>query len=375
MIHNYIKQITPYDSTKCKEPDSLQPRNINGPTYTPPELATLYGFPSGVNGAGQTVGIIELGGGYTLADLQGYLAQIGVQQVPTVVDVSVSGGVNNPADTSGANYEVCLDLDIVASIAPGATIRMYFAPNSFSNFVAAVQAAVNDNCDVISISWGLAELYWTATSRTAFNSVCQQAANKGISVFCAAGDNGASDGYPGLNVDFPGSSPFAVSCGGTTLVSAGGAITSETVWGNAPNSATGGGSSAVFSKPGYQGSVPLLTSQTKRSVPDIAANANPNSGYIVRVGANLYVVGGTSAVSPLLAALTALVNQKRLSTELTKLPFFNNIVYNADLSVFRDIVSGSNFGYNAAIGWDYTSGLGSPSADLSNFLVNYVPPV
>ena len=378
MLHTYISKVTPYESSESVKPldATLQPRNINGPYYWPPELATLYGFPNDVNGAGQTVGIIELGGGYTMADLQGYLAQIGIQQVPTVVDVSVNGGVNNPADTSSATTEVCLDLDIVAAIAPGATIRMYFGPNAQqSSFLATLQQAVDDNCDIISISWGLAELQWLSSTRTAFNNLCQQAANKGITIFCAAGDNGASDGFTGLNVDFPGCSPYVVCCGGTTIQSAGGVITNETVWGNSTTSATGGGISAVFNKPTFQTTVPLLTTNTKRGVPDVAANANPNTGYIVRVGSIYSVVGGTSAVSPLLAALTALVNQKRLAAGKPKLKFINTPLYNAPLTVFRDIVSGNNFGYNAAAGWDFTTGLGSPSSDLTSYLVNYTDAV
>jgi PKD repeat protein len=351
----------------------LKPRNINGPNYTPVELATLYGFPADADGTGQTVGIISLGGGYTMSDLQAYLTFVGVSKVPTVVDVSYNGAFNNPADTSGANFEVCLDLDVVAAVAPGSTIRMYFAPNSFLDFAGVVQKAVDDNCNIISISWGLAELQWSSSGRNAMNTAIQNAANKGITVFVAAGDNGASDGYSGFNVDFPSSSPFAVACGGTTLTSANGVITNETVWGNATNSATGGGLSAVFNKPSYQNSVPLLNSVTKRGSPDIAANANPNTGYIIRVGSSYYTIGGTSAVSPLLAALTARINQKRVAASKAVLGLLQTSLYAASLSVFRDITVGNNFGYSAATGWDFTTGLGSPSSALSTYLVDYVP--
>lgn len=363
MLKNYV--------VVGKQIDQLNPRNINGPTYTPVEVATLYGFPTDVDGTGQTVGIIELGGGYRQSDLVAYLSSLGITQVPNVVDVSVNGGANNPNDTSGANFEVCLDLDIVAAVAPGAFIRMYFAPNSFNSFVAAVQRAVDDNCNVISISWGLAELQWTSSARSAMATVFQTAANRGITIFSAAGDNGASDGYSGLNVDFPGSCPFGVSCGGTTLTSSGGLITNETVWGNSSNSATGGGISAVFNKPSYQNNVPLLTAAVKRGTPDMAANANPNTGYIVRVGSSMYVVGGTSAVSPLLAAFTALLNQKRVSSSQPSLGLIQVPLYSAPLSVFRDITVGGNFGYNAAIGWDYVSGLGAPSSQLTTYLLQY----
>lgn len=372
MLHSYCSQFHTCEPFLGKK---LTPQNISGPTYTPVELATLYGFPNDVDGTGQTVGIIELGGGYTVSDFQDYLSAIGVTKVPSVVDVSVNGGFNNPSQLD-ASFEVCLDLDIVAAVAPGASIRMYFAPNAYTySFVAAVQAAVNDGCNIISISWGLAELYWDAANRNALNNIFQQAANAGITIFCAAGDNGASDGKPGLNVDFPGSSPYGVSCGGTTVTSANGVITSETVWGTSTNLATGGGVSALFPKLSHQNTVPLLNTHSFRGTPDIAANANPSTGYIVRVGPSYHVVGGTSAVSPLLSALTALVNQKRLAAGKPVLGFIQRPLYTAPLSVFRDITQGGNFGYQAALGWDFTTGLGSPSAELSTYLINYVAPV
>ena len=372
MLHTYFSA-QPYQGEVSKLSE-VSPKNINGPTYTPVELATLYGFPNDVDGTGQTIGIIELGGGYTLSDFHAYLTAIGVTKVPNVVDVSVNGGVNNPSQVD-PSFEVCLDLDIIGAVAPGANIRMYFAPNALtSSFVAAVQAAVNDNCNIISISWGSAELNWSAFYRNSMNTIFQQAAAQGISIFCAAGDKGASDGQLGLNVDFPGSSPYGVSCGGTTVTSANGVITSETVWGTAANESTGGGISAVFSKPSYQNTVPLLTTYSFRGTPDIAANANPYTGYITRVGASYYIIGGTSAVSPLLSALTALVNQKRLAAGKPVLGFMNKVLYSAPLAVFRDITQGGNFGYDAASGWDFTTGLGSPSSDLTTFLVNYVAP-
>lgn len=375
MIHTYHCCLSEtVGSSRSNVEEGVAPRVITGPYFTPKQVAQLYNFPSDVDGTGQTVGIINLSGGYTLPDFQAYLTSIGVTKVPTVIDVPVNGGFNNPADTSGANYEVCLDLDVVAAVAPGATIRMYFAPTpSFSNFLAAVQAAIADNCNIISISWGLAELYWDSNIRSQMNTAFSQAAANGISVFAAAGDNGASDGFTGLNVDFPSSSPFVIACGGTTLTVANGVIANEVVWGNSTNSATGGGLSAVFSKPSYQSSVPLLNTQSTRASPDISANANPNSGYIIRVGSSNVVVGGTSAVSPLLSGFTALLNQKRAQSSLGRLGQVHLPLYAAPLSVFRDIVSGTNFGYNAAVGWDYTSGLGTPSSALVTYLTSYTP--
>jgi subtilase family serine protease len=370
MIHSYCcvhgEHLLPLNHDNDVKPLN----NINGPYYTPVELATLYGFPNDADGTGQTVGIVQFGGGYTLSDFHAYLTYVGVTKVPTVTDVLVNGGVNDPSQLD-ESFEVCLDLDVVGAVAPGAAIRIYFAPNTFGNFVAAVQAAVNDNCNIISISWGQTETYWTSTARNALNEVFQDAASKGITVFCAAGDNGASDGKPGLNVDFPGSSPYSVCCGGTKILTSGGVITSETVWGTSTTSATGGGSSVLFTKPSYQNAVPLLSTNSFRGAPDVAANADPTSGYIIRRGPSYYAIGGTSAVAPLLAAFTARVNQKRVALGKPVLGFIHPTFYSAPLSVFQDITLGGNFGYNAAAGWDYTTGLGSPKTALGNYLLYF----
>lgn len=347
----------------------IEPNSVNGPYFTPVEVARLYGFPEGVDGAGQKIGIINLGGGYRPADIQAYLTSIGVSANPSIVDVFVNGGVNNPDDDSGASYEVGLDLSIVAAVAPGAEIRMYFAPNSFKDFVDAVIAAVNDGVHVLSISWGLSERQWPSLSRNEMNAVFQSASKNGVAIFCAAGDYGASNGSSGLNVDFPGSSPAVISCGGTTVVVSNGSITSEVAWGTSPSSATGGGISRFYNKPEYQRNVPLLNGKTRRGLPDIAANADPESGYIVRVLGQDVVIGGTSAVSPLLSALTALVNHKRSLAGKPSVGALNDDLYGAPLSVFRDITDGGNFGYNAASGWDFTTGLGAPSKELSDHLI------
>lgn len=347
----------------------IEPHSINGPVFTPVEVAKLYGFPVGVDGSGQKVGIINLGGGYRSSDIQAYVASIGVSKSLNVVDVPVNGGVNNPDDASGASYEVGLDLSIIAAVAPGAEIRMYFAPNSFQSFVDAVISAVNDGCHIISISWGLSEKQWPSASRNAMNTVFQSAFQQGVAIFCAAGDYGATNGLTGLNVDFPGSSPHIVACGGTTVKVSNGSITSEVAWGSSPSSATGGGLSVYFNKPTYQSKVPLLSSRSKRGLPDIAANADPESGYIVRVLGQNVVIGGTSAVSPLLSALTALVNHKRSLSGQPSVGALNDDLYGAPLSVFRDVKEGGNFGYNAAAGWDFTTGLGAPSKELSDHLV------
>ena len=270
--------------------------------YTPLQLASFYNFPES-DGTGQTIGIIELGAGYDMNDITTYLTNLGITKAPNIVDVSVDGVTNNPNDGSGADIEVVLDIEIIIALVPGANIRVYFASNTNQGFYNAIQQAINDNCNIISISWGAKESSWSPTDLTNFNSLFQTASEKGVTVFAAAGDNGASDGGRGLNVDFPGSSPYVVSCGGTSIQTNGNQIIQETVWNNNPTqSSTGGGISTVFSKPAYQNSIASLKSINFRCVPDISGNADPNTGYIIYINGQAGQVGGTSAVAPLWAA-------------------------------------------------------------------------
>ncbi len=266
-----------------------------------------------------------------------------------------------------------LDIEVVGSIAPGANIAVYFAPNTDQGFIDAITDAVHDTTrkpSVISISWGGPEDGWTQQSQTAMNAALQDAATLGVTVTVAAGDNGSSDGDTDgkLHVDFPASSPYALACGGTTLNGSGSTISSETVWNETANNegATGGGVSTVFALPSYQSSanVPVQPEANfaGRGVPDVAGDADPSTGYQVIVSGQSIVVGGTSAVAPLWAALVALLNQQ-LGTPVG---FLNPKLYPLGESVFHDITSGNNDDsglgyYSAGPGWDACTGLGSPN--------------
>lgn len=338
-------------------------------TFTAPQIAELYDFPTGLDGTGQTIAIIELGGGYNASDLTTYFSGLGIKQ-PNVTSVSVDGATNSPG--GDADGEVELDIEVAGSIAPAANLAVYFAPNTDQGFIDAITDAAHDttnNPSVISISWGGPEDSWTQQSQTALNSALEDAATLGVTVTVAAGDNGSSDGAGDgkLHVDFPASSPYALACGGTTLVGSGDTISSETVWNETANQegATGGGVSNVFAKPSYQSSsgVPVNpeTNFAGRGVPDVAGDADPSTGYQVVIDGQSSIVGGTSAVAPLWAGLIALYNQK-----LGKRVGFVNASLYAAASSFNDITTGnnddSNLGYySAGSGWDPCTGLGSPN--------------
>jgi len=335
-------------------------------SYTPVQVGKLYQFPAGAAAAaGQTIGIIELGGGFRAADITAYFKTLG-QKAPTVTAVSVDKGKNAPSNANSADGEVMLDIEVAAAVAPGAKIVVYFTPNTDQGFIDAISTAVHDTTNkpsVISISWGGPESTWTPQSMTALDAACQSAAALGISITVAAGDDGSSDGVTdGKNhVDFPASSPHVLACGGTKLVASGSTISSEVVWNEtaANEGATGGGVSTFFPLPTWQASsgVPKAGTFAGRGVPDVAGDADPATGYNVRVDGQSLVIGGTSAVAPLWAGLIALNNAQNKTTA----GFLQPAIYAAKAkSAFHDITSGNNGAFSAGPGWDACTGLGSP---------------
>jgi len=334
---------------------------------SPVQVAELYNFPAGSNGAGQTIGILELGGGYLTSDLKTYFSSLGLAG-PVVSAVSVDGGVNQPTVDPNSDGEVMLDIEVAGAVAPGARIVVYFAPNTDQGFHDAITTAVHDTTNkpsVISISWGGPEDSWTEQARNAMLAACTDAAAVGVTVTVAAGDDGATDGVADkqLHVDLPASLPPVLACGGTRLNASNGKISSEVVWNELANNegATGGGVSRLFPIPSYQSAAGVpLQPETKfagRGVPDVAGDADPVTGYLVRVDGKNTVIGGTSAVAPLWAGLIALLNQQ-LGRPVG---FVNPALYKIGTSAFRDITTGNNDGYTAAPKWDACTGLGSPN--------------
>jgi len=339
----------------------------DAPAYTPVEVGTAYSFPPEADGQGQCIALIELGGGFQAADLSQYFQRLGIP-VPSVSAVSVDGAENAPTGSAtGPDAEVELDVEVAGSLAPGAQVVVYFGPNTDQGFLDAISAAVHDathHPNVISISWGGPEATYSAQSLAGFESMFEDAAALGVTVIASAGDSGADDGGPGsgLAVDFPASSPAVLACGGTHLVLAGSAIRSETVWNDLANGegATGGGVSIEFPIPSYQAgaNVPAAPNGSAgRGVPDVAGDADPATGYQVFVDGAPVVLGGTSAVAPLWAALVARLNQ------LLGKPvgYVNAELYQSPTNAaFREITSGGNGGYSAGPGWNPCTGLGTP---------------
>jgi kumamolisin len=381
-LNGIVVGVLGLDNRPVAKPHSRQRSDLGGvqahaagASFTPVEVAKAYNFPTTLDGTGQTVAIIELGGGYRAADLKAYFKRLGIQQ-PKVSAVSVDGGHNHAdGNPGGPDGEVMLDIEVAGAVSPGARYVVYFAPNTDAGFLDAITTAVHDkvrNPSVISISWGGPEAGWTQQSLQAYDEAFQAAAALGVTVFAASGDNGSTDGVNDgkQHVDFPGSDPFVVSCGGTNLHVQNGKPVQK-VWNNgANNGATGGGISDVFALPDYQKNAKVDKSVNdagvRRGVPDISANADPQTGYDVLVDGRETVYGGTSAVAPLFAALMAKVNQQAGQRG----GFIHPLLYH-NTSAMDDVTQGDNGAYKARTGWDACTGLGSP--DGGNLIAVLAP--
>src|SRR5215469_8498493 len=327
-------------------------------SWSVPDLCAAYNWPSGLSGTG-VIAIVELGGGWVQSDIDAYFQSIN-QPSPSLTDVSVDGSQNSPNQSVGssndADIEVALDIEVAAAsyyAATGqpATISVYWS----QDIASAVAQAANDGCSVCSISWGADEALWGAQAADQMESTAATATSQGTVVFAAAGDNDSSDGgSTPANVDVPSSCPHVIGCGGTNKTP-----TDETVWNDNPGQTngegTGGGYSTLFPAQSWQIGAPApptgTTAGTGRMVPDVSADADPNTGYQVYVHGASNVVGGTSAVAPLYAGLFAAFG--------TDLGFVTPTLW-ANQSAFNDITAGGNGLYDAAPGPDPCSGIGSP---------------
>ena len=376
-LHDPVEAVLGLDNRPAAEPQfRVRARADDGMSFTPIEIAGFYDFPPGI-GQGECVGIVELGGGARADDLEIYFSGLGINPLPTVSLLSVDGAVNDPMphDPQQPDHEVMLDIEVVGAIAPGARLAVYFAPNTDAGFVDCVTTAIHDTNNhpsVVSISWAKAELLWGAQAMTAMDLAFQAAAAMGITVCVATGDFGSSAGLTdgSDHVEFPASSPHVLACGGTALVPSGTNF-AEVVWNDAQaeptpqTPATGGGVSVVFPVPAWQNGLQFTRSAAgsnpapllNRGVPDVSGDADPNvSGWKVRVdGANI-ILGGTSAVAPLWAALVARINAAKGSS----IGFINPQLY-ASPSAMRDIMIGDNGSFKATQGWDACTGFGSPN--------------
>jgi kumamolisin len=351
------------------------------------EFAKRYNFPSNLDGTGQTIAIIELGGGYRSSDLKVFFNEIG-QTTPRVSAISVDHAANAPTTPDSDDGEVMLDIEVAGAVAPKANLAVYFAPNNGDKgFLDAISAAVHDSQrkpGIISISWGGPEVSTDQQGIDAYHELFAAAGALGITVCVASGDHGTADldssHWDGkIHVDHPACDDLVLGCGGTQIDPVSG---KDVVWNDGtpfdPNTsggggwAGGGGISEIFPVPTYQKDAKMPVSidngQPGRGVPDIAMNA---TNYFTRVDTSEGASGGTSAVAPLMAGLVARLNQSKKKN----VGFLNPFLYsNLAKGVVHDVDSGTNEingtvkGYKAGPGWDACTGLGTPdgTAILNN---------
>jgi kumamolisin len=352
-LSNYARSVH-YSEPNTAVPHATR-KAVTG--LTPTKARTAYNLSSeisaGYDGTGQTVGLIEFSA-YTQSDVAAYDSYFSLSPAtPTVV--KADGGTT---DTSGKD-EVELDIEVIQALAPGAAIKVYEAPNSDAGEVAMYSAIVSADVPVISISWGTYEAGETSSNRTALDTDFKQAAAQGESVYAASGDSGSDDaGDGGTSVDFPASDTYVTGTGGTTLsyTSSTGAYQSESAW-----SGSGGGVSSLFATPSFQSPV---NSGSNRDVPDVAAVADPNTGWAIYEAGSWQEFGGTSAAAPNWAAFTAIYDQYAAGSGGSALGYANSTLYalaqtSSYSTAFHDVTSGSNGAYSAGTGYDTVTGWGS----------------
>jgi len=361
-LADVVESVHGFDNRPMTQPLYRGVTNAKGVTtpqgtspLTPPQVAKLYQFPTN-SAAGQTIGILEFGGGYKPADITNYFTNVVHLPVPTVVSVGVDGATNSPGGS--ADTEVILDISVAGSVAPGAKLVVYFAPNTTQGWQDCLTTAIHDSGNrpsVLSVSWGGSESgLQSAGFVAAVESAMSAAAALGVTIFFSSGDGGS--GNP-AGVLYPASSPQATGCGGTTIQNVSGSSYTQVAW-----AGSGGGISNSFGKPYWQSwaGIPVSANpagHVGRGVPDIAGNGDPNSGYMLILnGASTGPWGGTSAVAPLYAGLMALLNAS-LGEPLGYLNY--NLYAFQGPYVFNDVTSGSNGAYASVPGWDAVTGLGS----------------
>ena len=340
----------------------------------PVQIKSAYEFDpiykSGYSGKGQHIAIATYDG-FHMDDIQSYYAQTNVTPVPAVDQVQFNGV---PVVNDNSAGETELDAEFSGMIAPGAQIHVFAsAQNSDLGELQMFTAILDDDrAKVVNYSWGDCEAHIGAAHKADMDKVFARAIAQGVNIMVASGDSGSAGcrETAALNADWPGAHPDIIAVGGTTMGNSNGKL-AETAW-----NGSGGGVSVFYDLPSYQST--FNTPFTKRSFPDVAFNADPQTGQatFIHNGAatgEWVVVGGTSIAAPQWSGYLALIGEARQN--LTLLGPLNSRIYAIPASkmpdLFHDVTSGSNGGYSAGPGWDAVTGWGSMRASpLFNYLRN-----
>jgi len=378
--HPVLRRLRP--SRRMVDPRSVTASHSR-PWFVPTELAGIYNFPN-ADASGQCIGLLEFGGGVDQSDVTAYFQKIGAP-APNIQIVAVDGVSTDPAADPDSTGEVMLDIDVAGALAGGAKVAVYFSTFDEKGLVDILSAVINDSANdpsVLSVSWGWDEnqpfnssVLWSPAAIDHVNHSLLAVAQLGITVCVSTGDDGSEaqvkDGR--AHVNFPATSPYVLAVGGTTLHArkskSGHVSITEVVWNDGPGSGTGGGVSDITPVPSWQeGKVPRSINPGNfagRAIPDVAANADPNTGYLVMSGGQLGIVGGTSASAPLWGSLIARIN----ALIKGRVGNFNALLYGTigPKGALRDITRGNNDTdglldgqFAAGPGWDACTGWGAP---------------
>jgi kumamolisin len=338
-------------------------------------IAERYRFPRELSGEGECIGILAFGGAISPSDLNRYFQQ--QNRTRSEIRFQNASPTNRPNLNSEYDTEIALDIQLASTLAPGAQIVVYFASNDEPGWVDALNRAIHDDENrpsVLSISWGATEDVWSDDAIQTVTHLLRHAADLGITICAASGDDGCAKDLDGNSrVTFPASSPYVLACGGTSI-----ADHREVVWNVRNKSASGGGISDRIARPDWQ--PPLSTVLAPgfpcrrnpafdgRQIPDVSGLASPYNVYVG--GRYQNGAGGTSAAAPLWSALIARLNQGLRSRGFRPVGHFPPVLYR-DQSVqktFCDVTSGHNDpfgrnGYEARLGWDPCTGWGTPNGN------------
>jgi len=339
----------------------------SGPSVAMSDIAAIYNFPAGLDGSGQTIGILEFGGGFDLDELRAHFATLNVP-MPRVAAVPIGASSNQPSDLT-ASAQVMADIQITGALAPGADVRVYFTRFTKDGWFQALEQATADRVDVLLVSWGQLEGNWTKAGMRAVNDQLQAAAREGMTIVVASG-NGESqarkDADP-ADAHFPASSPWVLAVGGTSLKRSAGKVKSETAWKGTDGHAKAGAVSGMFEQPDWQSGLATLRrpdGTPGRNVPDVVATAWDTMAN-VRIDGKLVSIGGTSVSAAIWAALVAIVNQGLgRNVGFINPELYSSIGPAGALRVVSETETDKNAkGAPAAVGWNAAAGWGSPDGE------------
>jgi subtilase family serine protease len=342
---------------------------------TPSDVLTFYNLTplrqAGLDGTGQTIVLPEIDDLPNLSDLNKFATEFGLPTFDSLLQVKRDPNWGTPEKPQG---ETALDLEIIHEVAPQAKIVIYLSAADFGHGARAFDQMVTDHLgSIVSESLGACEPDTPSGHRDAYASIQDRAVAQGMSHFVASGDSGAytcGEDQP-VAGSFPATLPTVTAVGGTTVFeSQQGVYFKESAWGSPlDESGSGGGPSLFYPVPAYQKSVAQAAGAGLRQVPDVAADANPATGFHIVFGGRDGQVGGTSAATPLWAATVALINQDLIKKGLHEVGFANAALYwmgenqsKLPAKPFHDVTTGNNLAYDAGTGWDFATGWGSMDA-------------